>query len=356
MGKRKKGRPAPPPVDRPEALVGAQGEAPEIEPAPETPTDPVPESTSEKPTEKPTEPAIEPALESPAVASAPVLDSEAGESRSSDAPPPEAPSPQTTPETTPETTGSGAPENGTSRVPVEGQAAWTRLLKMSRPRATRANLLAALLAVLLGAGIAAQVQLTNQRGLDELSQTDLVRVLDDISLRSSRLDQQVRELESTRDRLKNGTGTAAEALEQAQKRVDTLGILAGTLAAKGPGITLRITDPTNAVTGPIVLDIIQELRDAGAESIDVGGVRVVASSFVGDRGGEILVDGVQVTRPLVIKVIGDSKTLSSAMTIPGGIVESVRQKGAEASVTESSLVEITSLHRPTEMTHAKPVE
>jgi hypothetical protein len=34
----------------------------------------------------------------------------------------------------------------------------------------------------------------------------------------------------------------------------------------------------------------------------------------------------------------------------------VRQKGAEASVTESSLVEITSLHRPTEMTHAKPVE
>jgi len=110
------------------------------------------------------------------------------------------------------------------------------------------------------------------------------------------------------------------------------------------------------VTGPIVLDIIQELRDAGAESIDVGGVRVVASSFVGDRGGQILVDGVPVPRPLVIKVIGDSKTLSSAMTIPGGIVESVRQKGAEAVVTESSLIEITSLHRPSEMTHAKPVE
>ena len=253
-------------------------------------------------------------------------------------------------------TSSEAHESGTSRVPVEGRDAWTRLVKMSKPRATRANLLGALLAVLLGAGIAAQVQLTNQRGLDELSQTDLVRVLDDISLRSSRLDQQVRELESTRDRLKNGTGTAAEALEQAQKRVDTLGILAGTLAAKGPGITLRVTDPTNAVTGPIVLDIIQELRDAGAESIDVGGVRVVASSFVGDKGGQILVDGVPVPRPLVIKVIGDSKTLSSAMTIPGGIVESVRQKGAEAVVTESSLIEITSLHRPTAMTHAKPVE
>lgn len=247
-------------------------------------------------------------------------------------------------------------EQGTSRIPVDGKAAWVRLLKMGRPRGTRANVLSALLAMLLGAGIAAQVQLTNQRGLDELSQPDLVRLLDDISLRSSRLDQQVRELETTRDRLKSGTGTAGEALEQAQKRVDTLGILAGTIGAKGPGITLRISDPTNQVTGPIVLDIIQELRDAGAEAIDVGGVRVVASTFVGDRDGEILIDGTQVERPLVIKVIGDSKTLSSAMTIPGGIVESVRQKGANATITESSLVEIRSLHRPTEMTHAKPVE
>ena len=256
----------------------------------------------------------------------------------------------------PDFTSPEARELVTARPPVEGRDAWGRLFKMSRPRATRANLLAALLAVLLGAGIAAQVQLTNQRGLDELSQSDLIRVLDDVSARSSRLDQQVRELEATRDRLKSGTGTAGEALEQAQKRVDTLGILAGTIATKGPGITLRLTDPDRQVNGPIVLDLIQELRVAGAESIDVGGVRVVASTFIGDRNGELVVDGTQVSRPLVVKVIGDSKTLSSAMTIPGGIVETVRQKGANATITESSLVEITSLHRPTEMTHAKPVE
>jgi uncharacterized protein YlxW (UPF0749 family) len=240
--------------------------------------------------------------------------------------------------------------------PVEGRAAWGRLLTMGRPRATRANLLVLLLAVVLGAAIAAQVQLTNERGLTELSQTDLVRVLDDVSLRSSRLDQQVRELESTRDRLQSGTGTSAEALEQAQKRLDTLGILAGTVGAEGSGITLRISDPDNQVSGPVILDLIQELRDGGAEVIDVGGVRVVASSFVGDSGGEITIDGRPVERPFVIKAIGDSKTLASAMTIPGGIVESVRQKGANATVTESDSVEITSTHEPTDLTHAQPVD
>ncbi|EWT00093.1 membrane protein [Intrasporangium oryzae NRRL B-24470] len=248
----------------------------------------------------------------------------------------------------------GHDEADAERGPVEGRAAWRRLLLMGKPRSTKANLLGALLAVALGIGIGTQVQLTNQRGLSELSQSDLVRVLDDISLRSSRLDDQIRELEATRDRLKNGTGSTAEALAQAQKRVDTLGILAGTVGAQGPGIALTISDPAKKVTGPLVLDLIQELRDAGAEAIDVGGVRVVGSSFVGDSDGTIIIDGTEISRPLMIKAIGDPKTLSSAMTIPGGIVETVRQKGARATVTELGSTEIRSLHSAPEPTNATP--
>ncbi|HEY9496709.1 MAG TPA: DUF881 domain-containing protein [Intrasporangium sp.] len=237
---------------------------------------------------------------------------------------------------------------------VEGKAAWRRLFRMSRPRTTKANVLAALLAIALGVGIATQVQLTNERGLSELSQSDLIRLLDDISARSNRLDAQVRELESRREALLNGTDSAAEALQQAQRRADTLGILAGTLAAQGPGITVSISDPSRQVSGPVILDLIQELRDAGAESIDVGGVRVVASSYVGDTNGDLSVDGTSISRPITVKAIGDSNTLASAMTIPGGIVETIRQKGANASVTESRTIEITSTHTPAPLTHAEP--
>lgn len=248
------------------------------------------------------------------------------------------------------------PVRGSVGKPVQGAAAWRRLMRMGLPRATKANLLAGLLAVLLGLAIATQVQLTQQRGLSQLSQTDLIRVLDDVSLRSSRLDAQIRELEATRDRLRSGTGSSAEALEQAQKRVDTLGILAGTVAATGPGVIITLEDPDNALTGPIVLDLIQELRDAGAEAIDVGGVRVVASSFVAEVDGDIAIDGVPVTRPIVIKAIGDAKTLSSAMTIPGGIVETVRQKQASAKVAERETIEITSLHTAEDLKNARVVE
>jgi uncharacterized protein YlxW (UPF0749 family) len=237
---------------------------------------------------------------------------------------------------------------------VEGKAAWRRLFRMGRPRTTKANVLGALLAVALGVGIATQVQLTNERGLSELSQSDLIRLLDDISARSNRLDDQVRELEERREALLSGTDSTGEALEQAQRRADTLGILAGTLPAVGPGITVSISDPDRQVSGPVILDLIQELRDAGAESIDVGGVRVVASSYVGDAGGDLSVDGLSISRPVLVKAIGDPNTLASAMTIPGGIVETIRQKGANASVNESSSIEITSTHTPQPLTHAEP--
>jgi uncharacterized protein YlxW (UPF0749 family) len=238
--------------------------------------------------------------------------------------------------------------------PVEGGAAWLRLLRMGHPRLTNANVLSGALALLLGIGIATQVQLTNSRGLEGLSQADLVRVLDDVSVRASKLDSQVRELEDTRDRLKRGTGSTAELIQQAQKRFDTLGILAGALPTHGPGIRLTISDPDRQVTGPTLLDLIQELRDAGAESIDIGGIRVVASTFVGSQDGELTVDGHPLIRPIVVKAIGSSKTLASAMTIPGGIVETVRQKGASASVTEVDDLEITSIHQPTPLVHAEP--
>ena len=117
---------------------------------------------------------------------------------------------------------------------------------------------------------------------------------------------------------------------------------------------MSISDPDRQVSGPVILDLIQELRDAGAESIDVGGVRVVASSFVGDAAGDLSVDGRPINRPVLVKAIGDPNTLASAMTIPGGIVETIRQKGGNASVNESRSIAITSTHTPKPLTHAEP--
>jgi uncharacterized protein YlxW (UPF0749 family) len=226
---------------------------------------------------------------------------------------------------------------------------------MGRPRATRANLFAALLAVVLGFAIATQVQQTQQQGLEQLREEELVRILDDVSQDAARLGNDSRALEATRDRLLSGADSSAEALRAAKERLDTLGILAGTLPATGPGIELTITDPQGKVTSALLLDAVQELRDAGAEAVQIGDVRVVASTYFTDGAGGVEVSGRLVRPPYVIRAIGDSATMASAMDIPGGVNESVRRLGAVSTVEQRDTVDITALHTLEEPQYARPV-
>jgi len=237
----------------------------------------------------------------------------------------------------------------------EDNFVWQRLALMARPRATKANALAALLAILLGFAVATQVRQNQVQGLESLRQSELVTILDNASLLSARLDQNARELQATRDELISGSTSGAAALTAAQERLDTLRMLAGTAQVHGPGIRMTISDPGARVTAPLLLDAIEELRDAGAEAIQVGSVRVVASTYFGQAGSGVEIDGTTVTNPYVILAIGDPQTLSSAMEIPGGLSENVRQLGASITTNQSTDLVVGALHTLREPRYARPV-
>lgn len=246
-----------------------------------------------------------------------------------------------------------SPEPRTSQGSADGRAAWRRLLRMGAPRLTRAQLIAAVLALSLGFAMVTQVRQTHTSGLEDLSQSDLVAVLGNVNNQSSRLDREISSLTRTRDQLRSGQGGAATGA--AQGRVDDLGILAGTIAATGPGITVTINDPSGGVGAPNVLDTVQELRDAGAEAIQVGTVRVVADSwFAADERNQLVVDDTVLRPPYVVTAIGDPHTLSTAMAIPGGVTESLQQVGATAVVKESRRVSVTALRPLSPSRYARP--
>ena len=226
---------------------------------------------------------------------------------------------------------------------------------MARPRATKANALAALLAILLGFAVATQVRQNQSLGLESLRQSDLLTILDDATLRSSRLDQNARELQATRDQLVSGSTSGAAAVRAAQERLDALGILAGTARAHGPGIRMTIGDPGGKVTPPVLLDAIQELRDAGAEAIQVNNVRIVASSHFSQGASGIEIDGRSVTQPYAIAAIGDPATMSSAMEIPGGLSENVRGLGASITIAQANELTVDALHTLRAPRYARPV-
>lgn len=242
------------------------------------------------------------------------------------------------------------PRSGTS-----GRSAWRTLLRMARPRGTKANLFAALLAVALGFALATQVQQTQQRGLENLREDELVRILDDVTQDNARLGTEARQLETTRDRLLSGQGTSTEALVAAKERLGSLSVLAGTVPAKGPGITVTLADPGRHVTAPLLLDALEELRDAGAEAVQIGDVRVVASTYFTDVPRGVEVSGQRIAPPYTIAAIGDSATMAAAMDIPGGVTESARRVGATATVKQHTTLTIGALHSVVQPRYARPV-
>jgi uncharacterized protein YlxW (UPF0749 family) len=228
----------------------------------------------------------------------------------------------------------------------------------TRPRpAGRAagRLMIGLLCLLLGFGAALQVRATRTDAvLASARQDDLVGILDDVTALSDRLQREALELRVTRNELAGGTNRAETALKQAREREAALGILAGTVPARGPGIELLVSDPERRVDGGVLLDALQELRDAGAEAVQIGGVRVVASTAFVDREGRVLVDGQPVGPPYVLRAIGDPATMSAALDIPGGVLEVLRGLGADGTVSERDTVQVDALHRLKRPQYARP--
>jgi uncharacterized protein YlxW (UPF0749 family) len=85
-------------------------------------------------------------------------------------------------------------------------------------------------------------------------------------------------------------------------------------------------------------------------------VRVIASTyFVDGPSGGLVVDGRRLNGPYTILVIGDPATLRTALNIPGGVVASVEEAGGNVTPEDSEAVEVSQLHAPIKLEHARPV-
>jgi uncharacterized protein YlxW (UPF0749 family) len=198
----------------------------------------------------------------------------------------------------------------------------------------------ALVALLIGIGAVAVFRgQDTDEFLASAREPDLLRLLDDLQGRQTRLDGEALRLQAAEQRLQSGT--TAEALQEAQQRADDLRVLAGTTPVRGPGIQLRV-DGDNSFFASDLLNTVQELRDAGAEALDVNGQRVVVNTWFDDARDGISVSGTVVRAPLTIRAIGTPTTMSTAMRIPGGVVDTVESQDGSVVITELDELEITS--------------
>ncbi|MEW2626111.1 DUF881 domain-containing protein [Streptomyces sp. NPDC048106] len=250
----------------------------------------------------------------------------------------------------------GAGQEGAVPRPDDALTGRQRLVKgLWPPRVSRPQLIVALLLFGLGFGLAVQVASNSDTdsALRGARQEDLVRILDELDSRTQRLEDEKQGLEKQRSELQSSSDQAAEARKQTAEKERQLGILAGTVAAQGPGITMTIEDTKGTVQSDMLLDTIQELRAAGAEAIQVNGVRVVANTYFVDAGKSVSVDGNKINAPYRFKVIGKPQDLEPALNIPGGVVQTLEKEQATVSVAQSGKIVVDALRQAKQPDYAR---
>jgi uncharacterized protein YlxW (UPF0749 family) len=240
----------------------------------------------------------------------------------------------------PEETAEPEPGDAAEPEPARSKVAITA----RRRRDPLAAALIGVLTLLLGFAFAVQVRnVGNDQALSGAREEDLVRILDDLNAREERLREQISDQRTALQQLTSSDSQSATALEEARKRAEAIGILNGTVPAQGPGLTMTIRDPDDAVRVADILDAIQELRGAGAETMQIDGVRVgVSTAVTGDPGG-LMIDGRPITTPYEFVVIGDPQNMETAMNIPGGVVPRINSRGGSVTIEPADEVVVDAL-------------
>ena len=212
------------------------------------------------------------------------------------------------------------------------------------------SILIALMCALLGFAYMSQINNTKST-YETMDESELVRLLNESNTQISNLEQRKTQLNSQLNSLKS-------ARKIAKQNEETSGLISGRLPAKGQGVTIRIgRGLTTKVDASIMFNLIEELRNAGAEVIAINNVRVITSTYIQDAEEGLIVDGTTIKPTYTVKAIGNPQELSNAVDIAGGVGAQLQVKyGSNVNVQPSDSIIIDEVREATQNQYAKTVE
>ena len=138
------------------------------------------------------------------------------------------------------------------------------------------------------------------------------------------------ETNELRDTLTNESAKNKELIEKKKEVLENNAKL-GLTNLRGEGIELVLKDGEDKkkvgndalqiiVHDTDILEIVNVLRNAGAEAISINDQRVIATTPISCIGTVIKINDEKIGGPYVIRAIGNSDYLKTALDIPGGIL------------------------------------
>jgi uncharacterized protein YlxW (UPF0749 family) len=211
-------------------------------------------------------------------------------------------------------------------------------------------------AVALTLGLLVVVQLRSQSGpggLAQLSSQDLTVLVANLNARNDQLRREVSSLERELGTLNQNRARGEVSVDEIRAELSRIRAYAGLDPVSGPGVTISISGP---IDGSGVEELINELRNAGAEAIGTGGIRVVAGVVVTGPPGAAAIDGTRLGDAFELAAIGAPDKLTGSLTRSGGIIAQLAATEPDVIVTVTPLdrIELSATTRDLVPAHGHP--
>jgi uncharacterized protein YlxW (UPF0749 family) len=216
------------------------------------------------------------------------------------------------------------------------------------------QLTVAAVAVLLGILVVVQIRAQGGgSGLDQLSAPELTDLVANLNTRNDQLRTEIAATQLELAQLSGSQSRGETSLGQLQSDLVRVEAWAGMRAVSGPGVEIIVSGP---IPGTAVEDLLNELRNAGAEAIAIGDVRLVAGSIVAGDPDDLSVEDTPLDDPFAIDALGNSATLTGTLTRAGGIIAQFRATypRVELTVTPVDRISAPATRRLLVPSHAVP--
>lgn len=223
----------------------------------------------------------------------------------------------------------------------------------------------AFVGVVLGLMLSMQFKVQRQVALSDLAR---VQRTEELALLLEAAEQARDELAMEVQDLRQQQLSMAKAQAEFQdlaERLENAQVHAGLLPMSGTGVVITMNDSTRPTTpgenpnnfiihDEDVLRVLNELRAAGAEAISINGQRVTHRTEIRCTGPVVTINGVRTTVPLHINAIGDPVALDQAITMKGGVAESLQFWGIQVTVKQEESVRVPAYTGSLRLDRARP--
>jgi len=148
----------------------------------------------------------------------------------------------------------------------------------------------------------------------------------------------------------NADGEAVK--EEIDKELEENNMALGKVAVEGEGVVITLSDADSSlftntfedqfklVHNTDMIQVLNDLKNGGAEAISINGLRIIGSTEVYCSGPFLEVNGTKIAAPFSIKAIGNSQVIYDYMMSDENYLKSLMLRKLNVSISKSSDVEI----------------